>query len=87
MSDERADWIAAHDQIRAEVMEVLDRRLPFMICWVTEDEDGEPQAVATTGLCREGDDLQFIMAMIRRSKDKSGFVYAGPRPGEEDEEE
>lgn len=81
---ERVDWIAAHDQIRAEVIEVLDKRLPFMICWVVEDESGEPMHIATTGLCREDDDLQFIRAILQRRSAGHGFAYTSPRPGEEE---
>lgn len=82
MSTEYADWVAAHDQSRAQVDQIMRNRWPFMIFWIDEEKN----EVGSAGMCRVGDEKAFAKAFARRLVDPDGRSIAGPRPGDVDED-
>lgn len=82
MSTEYVDWVAAHDQARAQVGQIMQSRWPFLILWIDE----EKCEVGSMGMCRIGEELQFARALASRLSDSDGRSVAGPRPGDDDED-
>lgn len=75
--EEWMDWVAAYDQVSAEVRNVIKERRPFVIIWADEEEE----TVSSTGLFRPGDEDRFLMALLqRRMMPFGGGLPCGPRP-------
>jgi hypothetical protein len=83
---QHADWVAMHDQVKAEVAEIMNRGCPFMLAWIDETEDGDE--VKVHGFCRQGQEAVLVLAVVARvlGADVQSQTSVGPKPGEGEDE-
>lgn len=83
MSDEErgGDWIANHDQIRAQVEEVMNKRCAFALVYYEDDD--HPDYARTLAFFRDGDEERMLAALAFRfltEDGQKGMNMIAPRP-------